>query len=246
MLGLGGGIVYIPLLVLLGVDFHSAISTSLFLVVVNSVSATSIYLRNKKIDWGLVAVLESVTAVGGLLGGFASQLLPEKVLAVLFVAVVALAGVLMLRQSAPPPVADAVEVRWHWARRAGAVQYAVPLHFVLPICFAVGMLSNLVGIGGGVLIVPTLVLLAHVPMDIAVGSSALMVGLTALTGLFAHAAAGQYDLRTWLVLGPAVVLGSQIGAHLSVRIDKQRLRKIFAVSTIVIALIMLAKIFSGR
>ena len=72
-----------------------------------------------------------------------------------------------------------------------------------------------------------LVLLFGVPMNIAVGSSAFMVGLTASGGFLGHLVAGHFDWKVALMLMPGIFIGAQIGARTSVRVDKTRMKHFF-------------------
>ena len=97
MLGLGGGIVYIPLQVFLGISYHQAAATSLFLVVLNSLSATVVYARANRIDWKLVAIVEAATVVGGFIGGLIAGAGSESLLCASVCLLVAGRVVVMLR-----------------------------------------------------------------------------------------------------------------------------------------------------
>jgi uncharacterized membrane protein YfcA len=99
-----------------------------------------------------------------------------------------------------------------------------------------GFVAGLLGVGGGLVKVPAVVLLGGVPMKIAVGSSSLMVGITALTGFVGHLLQGQFDLTLTVGLAAGVLVGSQIGPRLSVKIDPAKLKKVFAVLLFAIAL----------
>ncbi len=95
---------------------------------------------------------------------------------------------------------------FHWYRQFNQQHYSVNLLLALPVSFAAGLNSGLVGVGGGILKVPLMVLLLlGIPMDIAVGSSAFMVGLTAAGGFAGHLTAGHWDWKTSLMLGIAVL-----------------------------------------
>ena len=111
----------------------------------------------------------------------------------------------------------------------------------LPVSFVDGLASGLVGVGGGILKVPLMVLLLGIPMDIAVGSSAFMVGLTAAGGFAGHVASGHWDWKTSLVLAVAVFIGGQIGARKSLGIDKKKMKKVFGWFLMGIAVVMVGK-----
>ena len=94
----------------------------------------------------------------------------------------------------------------------------------------------MLGVGGGLIKVPAVVLLGGVPMKIAVGSSSLMIGVTALTGFIGHLLQGHFDLKLALPLAAGVLIGSQIGPRFSVKTDKTRLKKYFAIILTAISL----------
>jgi uncharacterized membrane protein YfcA len=85
------------------------------------------------------------------------------------------------------------------------------------------------------------VLVLGIPMDIAVGSSALMVGLTAGGGFAGHVLAGHWNWRLSLILAVAVFIGGQIGSRISVKLDKKQLKKGFALFLLVVAVGMVLK-----
>ena len=101
------------------------------------------------------------------------------------------------------------------------------LRLVIPFMAAVGLLTSMVGIGGGALKVPLMVLLFGIPLPIAIGSSAFMVGLTATAGLLGHVSMGHFDWLPALTLAVPVFIGGQIGSRLSIRLNAQRLSKWF-------------------
>jgi uncharacterized protein len=120
-------------------------------------------------------------------------------------------------------------------------RYCVNLALALPVSAAAGMISGMVGVGGGILKVPMMVLLFGVPMDIAIGSSAFMIGLTAAGGFAGHVAGGHWDWRSSLVLGMVVFAGGQIGSRLSLGLDKKKLKRAFGWFLLVIAVVMAVK-----
>ncbi len=241
MLGQGGGVLYTPIQVWAGIGFHTAAATSLFLIMTMSLSATIVFRKAKRVDWPLAITLESVTALGGLVGGLASERFTGSFLMVLFAGVVAFAAVFMVRDFKMNHDCPARSSFFGWRRRLGEREYCVNLAIALPISFLAGALSGLVGVGGGILKVPMMVLLFGIPMEIAVGSSAFMVGLTAAGGFAGHVASGHWDWRMSLILAVAVFAGGQIGARFSVGIDKKKLKKGFGFFLFAVAALMCAK-----
>lgn len=239
MLGQGGGTLYTPIQVFFGIDFHVAATTGLFLIIVTSLSSTLVFRKARRVDWPLALVLEAVTAVGGLVGGLSSGRFTGASLTALFAGVIAFAAAFMVRdfKRATAPPTDR-RGPFDWRRRLGNQTYCVNLLVALPISLVAGAVSGLVGVGGGIMKVPLMVLLLGIPMDIAVGSSAFMVGLTAAGGFAGHIAVGHWDWKTSLLLGIGVFVGGQIGARKSIGIDKKKLEKGFGWFLLAIAAVM--------
>ncbi len=239
MLGQGGGAFYTPLQVIFGYEFHTAATNSLFLIMVSSLSATIVFRKARRVDWSLAWTLEIAAASGAFLGGFFSYLVSAHTLSWVFAAVIVCAGIAMLRQA---PVAAAKPLRsprrFLWKRSLGSHRYLVNMLHAMPLMFLAGLLSGMIGIGGGVLKVPIFVLLLGVPMGIAIGTSAFMVGLTATSGFIGHAITGNWDPFASIILAVVVFIGGRIGARMSINLDQFRLRRVCAVFLIFAAVFM--------
>ncbi len=242
MLGQGGGTLYTPLQVWMGIGFHEAATTSLFLIMVTSVAASIVFAKAKRIDWPLALAMETVTTAGGFLGGLGSGLLSGGTLSLIFAVVIGGAAVFMIRpMKERAPCANGRGGFLAWGRTLGEQSYCVNMALALPLSFLAGALSGMVGVGGGIINVTLMVLVLGVPMDIAVASSALMVGLTASGGFAGHLLHGCWDSKLSLVLAAAVFIGGQIGSRLTVRLDKRKLKVGFGWFLLVIAATMVFK-----
>jgi uncharacterized membrane protein YfcA len=242
MLGQGGGALYTPLQVWFGVNFHQAATTSLFLIMITSASASLVFRKARKIDVALALLLESVTAVGGFTGGLGSAWFSGATLSIVFAVVIAAAAMFMIRPMKERlPCANGAGGFFSWKRTLGDQTYCVNLALALPLSFGAGILSGMIGVGGGLIKVPIMVLALGIPMDIAVGSSALMVGLTAGGGFAGHLLNGHWDWKISLILAVAVFIGGQFGSRLTVKIDKRRLKMGFGWFLLVIAATMVLK-----
>lgn len=227
-LGVGGGVLYTPVQLFFGVEFHTAASTSLFLIIVTSLSATLVFRKAAAVDWPLAVVLEASTTFGAFLGGLYSGQFSGRFLIYLFSGVIAVAAFFMVKHfEVPNRCGDKPGGFFRWRRGIGSENYCVNLALALPIAFVAGVISGMIGVSGGILKVPMLVLLFGVPMNIAVGSSAFMVGLTASGGFLGHLAAGHIDWKTALILMPGIFIGAQIGARTSVKVDKTKMKRFF-------------------
>lgn len=243
MLGQGGGAVYTPLQVFAGIPFHQAATTSLFLIMVVSLSSTLVYRKSKRVDVPLVIVLDTATALGAFFGGVSSVGFSGASLAIGFAAFISIAAVFMIlpinTDHSDRPQRSG---RLFWQRQLGDDRYEINLALALPASLAAGLASGLLGIGGGLLKIPLMVLLLGIPMDIAIGSSALMIGITATSGFAGHAINGHWDWTLSLILAATVFVGAQIGARFSLKLNKKLLKKAFGWFLIAIAVLMIVRV----
>jgi uncharacterized membrane protein YfcA len=229
LLGGGGSILTVPLLVyVLGVEPKTAIAMSLLVVGVTSASAAVVHARAGRVRWRTAFLFGAGGMSGAFLGGRGSRFLPPGLLLLLFSGVMVAAAVAMLRRKEAP----------------GTPSVEEPAHFpvwrVLAQGLGVGVLSGLVGAGGGFLIVPALVLVG-LPTPVAMATSLVVISLQCLAGLLGHLGHVQLPWGlTAAVIGTAVS-GSFLGGRLAGRVSPATLRKGFAVFVLGIACFMLVK-----
>ena len=107
--------------------------------------------------------------------------------------------------------------------------------------FIAGFLSGLLGIGGGVVKVPMMVLIFGIPIHNAVATSEFMITMTASTGLLTHTVLQNVDFMTGIILVPSTIIGSYLGSKIAVRIRRKLLRRIFSVVVVVISIRLIIK-----
>ena len=157
LLGGGGSILTVPLLAYVaGLAPGNAIATSLLVVGVTAASAAIAHARAGRVHWRAAAVVGAVAMIGACAGGSAARFVPGSVLLVAFAVVMIGAGLAMLRGRGD---CDAVEAR------------PLPVARMVLLGLAVGLLSGLLGAGGGFLLVPALALLGGLAMPAAIGTS---------------------------------------------------------------------------
>jgi len=242
MFGQGGGAVYVPMLLAFSLPLYKAAATSQVLIIAATLSAMLVFRKAHLIDWWLALIVEPPTNLGAFLGGYFSSHFPPNLSKLVFAGILLIGAYYIIRpieeRTAPPRRA------WYLLQRnLGEYEYSLNLFVIVPIMVLAGFVAGMLGVGGGLIKVPAVVLLGGVPMKIAVGSSSLMIGITALTGLFGHALVGHFDPKLALTLGVAVLAGSQIGARLGVKIDKKRHKKYFGFLLIFIAVWMVYMAF---
>lgn len=239
LLGLGGGVLIVPLLTLVfGLDLREAVGVSLVSVIMTSSVAAGVYLERHVADLRLGMRLELFTAIGALIGGSIAFLIEERLLALLFAGLLLYVAISMLRSRAseetqpetPPGEASSYEVR------------NLPLGVVG--ATGAGVLSALLGVGGGIVKVPLMHLGMGVPLRVSTATSNLMVGITAAASAVIYVIHGEVDPY---VAGPTAIgvfLGASIGSRVAHRIDLRILRFLFVAVLLYTAVQMLLKVAS--
>jgi len=237
MFGQGGGAVYVPMLLAFGLPLYRCAATSQVLIIVATLSALLVFHRAGLVDWCLLLVVEPPTNLGAFLGGYLSPYFPPAFSKLAFAFIMFIGAYFMIRplQDRYTETADKDGGWFCLKRNLGSESYSLNLLVIVPLMVISGFVAGMLGVGGGLVKVPALVLLGGVPMKIAVGSSSLMIGITALTGLIGHAMVGHFDPGLALTLGAAVLAGSQIGARVGVKIDKSRHKRYFGYLLIFVA-----------
>jgi uncharacterized protein len=237
MLGQGGGAFYVPMLLALSVPMYVAATTSQVLIMVVSFSSVLVFAKARKVDWKLVLLIEPPTNVGAFFGGYLSPYVPPDFAKICFAGVLMIGAYFMYK---PPRLAakpqEISEAWWLWNRTGVAEPYTINVVKLVPVMVLAGFVAGMLGVGGGLLKVPAVVVLGGVPMAIAVGSSSLMIGVTALTGFAGHLLRGHFDMKLTAVLAGAVLVGSQIGPRFAVRSNQDTLKKGFALLLVAISM----------
>ncbi|MGQ9573521.1 MAG: sulfite exporter TauE/SafE family protein [Dehalococcoidia bacterium] len=224
MLGLGGATVYNPVMVWFGYDFKTVVvPTGLLLNGLTAASASWTFWRAKLVDVGIALPLIVGTTAGAPLGAYVTTLMESDWLLAVFCVFVVVAGLRMLLIAGQ---AEPEAVRGTVAQRA-AVGGGIGI--------GIGFISGLLGVGGGILIVPLLILMGY-PTKIAAASTAFAVVFSSASGFAGHAASGHYDIALMVVTAVAVIIGSQVGARLMVGVMKPRwIRQGFGILLLAIA-----------
>lgn len=218
LLGGGGSILTVPVLVyVLGYGAKAAIAMSLPVVGITSLMGAALHWRlgNVRVPTALsFGLLAMIGAFGGAkLAVFISGAVQLALLAVVMLA--AAASMLRGSRTIPREVSNSA---------TGAPRLAL----VVPVALGVGVLTGLVGIGGGFLVVPALVLLAGVPMRQAVGTSLLVIAMNSASGFVGYLGTVTLDWGFLARFTSASVVGAMIGTALTARVPQAALKRGFA------------------
>jgi uncharacterized membrane protein YfcA len=239
MLGLGGGVFLVPILTLFfGVDPKLAVGASAIVVVTNSIVGSTNHLRSRFTNLRLAMLLQVSMAIGAIAGALYGVVADPRVIYAVFGAVLVYAAVSMVvrRQRAvnAPPVGTPdpfdLGAAFHDPAIRGDIGY-IPVRAAggMGVGVGAGVISGMLGVGGGVVMVPVMNLLMRVPVKAAVGTSSFMVGITSVATAFVYYAGGKIDPTLVVPAIVGVFLGGQAGSRLTRRIRAQRLALIFAV-----------------
>lgn len=216
LFGVGGGVLMVPGLVLvLGMGQRLAHGTSLAAIVPIALAGVLGYALAGEVDWvASLFLVVGAAGVGAFVGTYLLHLLPTRLLALVFAAVLVATAVRMLIGEATAPGRGDLTV----GAAVGLVAVGV----------LAGTLSGLLGVGGGVITVPALVLLLGVPAAVAKGSSLAVIIPTAVVGTQRNRARGNVDLRVAAVVGLSGVVSSFLASQLSVGLDERLSNRLFA------------------
>ncbi|HME46592.1 sulfite exporter TauE/SafE family protein [Mycobacterium sp.] len=228
LLGGGGSILTVPLLAYVaGMDAKPAIATSLLVVGVTSAIAAITHARAGRVRWRVAVIFGLAAMAGAYTGGRLARFIPGTVLLIAFAVIMIAAGVAMLRGRKDMAVFEGNQ--------------PLPVLKITLLGVTVGVISGLVGAGGGFLLVPALALLAGLPMPIAVGTSLVIIAMQSFAGFAGHLATEHIDWRLAGMVTAAAVVGALIGGRLIAFIDPATLRKLFGWFVLLMASVMLAE-----
>ncbi|MEO8451045.1 MAG: sulfite exporter TauE/SafE family protein [Gemmatimonadota bacterium] len=232
LLGGGGSILTVPVLhYILGVSMETAVPMSLVVVGLASAVGMVSHHRSRSIRWDAVATFGPAAVVGAFLGGRLSRVLSAPWELGIF-------AVLMIAAAVSMYVGPG---RWTVARSSEGGGERRSLTVVTLLGGLVGMLTGLVGVGGGFLYVPALVLLAGLPMRQAVGTSLGLILMSCASGFVSHLGRGAIDWRETAVFTALAMVGVVAGSALVPRVPQDRLRRGFAAFLLVMGAVVLWK-----
>ena len=229
LIGGGGSIVTVPILVyVLHVPPHRAIGMSLAVVGATALVSVFLHHRNRAVAWRTGIVFAAGGTVSSYLASKLTRLVSPPVLMLLF------AGLMLV-------VATIMLTRPH--RAEGRHAPSVPRE--LAAGFGVGILTGFLGVGGGFLIVPALVMFGGLGMKAAVGTSLFVISINCAAGFLGHLTQGGFDLKLTALVTAMALGGAVLGSHLAHHVHHAALRRIFAWFVVAVALYLAARNYNA-
>jgi uncharacterized membrane protein YfcA len=217
MVGLGGGLIYSPFFLILGMAKSQAAPASLFLNLVAAASAAYMYSQKKMVDFSLSIPLIISSSLTAPMGAYLNIRIKPEPFLIIMSAVLALAGIRMLFSSG------------NKATGAAITPTTTKVGGGIGIGACIGFMGGLLGIGGGVFVVPLLIYVLKTPTKIAAASSTFIVCFSSLTGFLGYASMAEMNWGFLLPAALACLAGGRIGAKImSARMPEKYIHLIFS------------------
>ncbi len=227
MIGGGGSIITVPVLVyVLGVEAHQAISMSLAVVGATSVIGTFLHSQHKTVIWKIGLLFGSAGIFGAYFGSRVTYLFSPSALLLIFAAIMIVVAIVMFT-----------------SKQNTEEDSRTDLHIVKAIFagFGVGALTGFLGVGGGFLIVPALILFGGLAVKEAIGTSLFVIAINCAAGLAGHLQHNGFDVRLALMVIALAILGALIGTNLSHRTSPTSLKKGFAIFVFLVGIFLIVR-----
>ena len=234
MVGLGGGIFFLPLLILVfHVEPQYAVGTSIFTMILTNFSATIGFWKRKKVDWKLALIYDVFDIPGIILGAWITTQITGRILAIICGIALLLLGISVVhksrqKQEQTKPIGQTDKPSDPVNQKPIVIDYSQTwkgknLKWVIISSFLSGLITGLVGIGGGTVDTTSMILLG-VPAPMAAGSTQLAMLLTNIFGGATHAYYGNVLWVYAIPMGIGALIGAQIGSHYATKIRPEILR----------------------
>ncbi|WP_297817424.1 sulfite exporter TauE/SafE family protein [uncultured Lactobacillus sp.] len=235
LIGASGVTVVVPAMtILFSLNSHIAIGTSLLVDVITSIVVSISYIRHKNVRLQASIWITVGSILGAQLGSHWAGIISDTSLSGLFAIMLIISGISTLR------------------KKDNNYDSNKGLHFkskitqtlaLLLIGFLIGIISGLVGAGGGVMVLLTIIFILHYPMHQAVGTSTVIMAITACSSLFGYASQGNVDYKYGLAIAIGAVVAGMIGSHIANKVNEAVLNKIVAWVFILLGFIMIGMKF---
>lgn len=251
LLGLGGGVIVIPALtILFDLPIQTAIGVSLVGVIATSTGAAIVYVREGKADIRLGMTLELGTTIGAIIGAVIAGFVSNRSLYLLFASLLLYNSYSMYKKAETEGrklIKDIDEINLTGKNETASEQnYTVkniPAGLVLS-GFA-GVMSGLLGVGGGLIKIPVMYLLMGIPLKVAAATSNFMIGVTATASAFIYYINGNINPVVAVPVALGVFTGATVGLRLNKHMSAAALKKVFIIVFLYVAVEMIKKGFGS-
>ncbi|MEM0381862.1 MAG: sulfite exporter TauE/SafE family protein [Nitrososphaerota archaeon] len=244
LLGIGGGFIVVPVLL----SFYNfapgnAAGTSLLVVLMNAISGTAAYLRQRRVDLRMGLGFTLGTIPGSALGSISTTLVSGGSFRTYFALMLIFTALYMVFRHRPHSGGSGLLKNGQNRRLVDQTGrehlYIFNPYLAVISSLLAGFIAGFFGVGGGIVHVPIMIILFGVPAHIATATSHFILTLTAASGIATHALLGHIEPLTGGIIAAGALLGAQIGAKVSARVAGRAIELLFAVMLIAIAVNLL-------
>ncbi|MUK89996.1 TSUP family transporter [Ornithinibacillus sp. L9] len=249
LVGLGGGVILIPSLLLLNQSFdmfswatpQAIVGISLFAMIFTSLSSTLTYYKSGRVDYktGLWFLFGSIP--GGVIGSWLNQFVDTDSFLLYFgMLMILITGLFSLKRRQPSENAvNKYKKQRTFEVNGFTYNYSISVWQAIVLSLLVGTLSGLFGIGGGSIMVPAMILLFGIPTHIATATSMFIIFFTSLIGASTHVMLGHIAWEYLLFFIPGAWIGGRLGAKTNQILRAETLEKILRILLIIIGIRMI-------
>ncbi|OXM14022.1 sulfite exporter TauE/SafE family protein [Paenibacillus herberti] len=243
IVGLGGGIIIVPVLLLLGAQLTgepileaTAVGTSLAVLIVTALASSRTYAKQRKVDFRSAWLLFITSGPGAMIGSALTSKFQGGAFQLSFGIFMLLMALLLIFRDRIKPASRNWPITRKLTDGSGVEhEYGYSLPLLLSIGLLVGLVSGLFGIGGGSLFVPVMVLLFRFPPHVATATSMFVIFLSAISGSFVHGFMGEIDWLLVLALAPGAWLGGKAGAWIASRMSGSTILWVLRITLLVLS-----------
>ncbi len=254
MVGAGGGFIIVPILLLFfSSQFTTtqASGTSLFVVLCNGISASLAYIRQKKIDYATGWRFAAATVPSAFIGGQIADRFGSTAFRLTFGILLILVAIFLNLRPDPKkakaladpdnPLPSGFVRRTLIDARGLQSIYAFNMRSGIIFSFGIGFLSSILGVGGGIFMVPAMVFLFGFPAHLAAATSSFVLVFTALSGTISHLLKGNVLFGPALAMSAGVIVGAQLGAAIAQRVQGKAIVRFLSVALILTGIQLIVK-----
>lgn len=247
IVGLGGGIIIVPTLLFIGgstvfateISPQIAVGTSLFTLIFTGLSSTLAYLKRKVVDYKSALLFFIGIGPGSIIGSWSNQFIKAEAFTFYFgILMIFMSFLLMIKNKLKPVQSEQKKgIRRTFIDSSGKeYEYGYRIPAALCLSLLVGFISGIFGIGGGSLMVPVMMLFFKFPPHIAVGTSMMVIFLSAISGSVTHLVLGNVNWLFAIALIPGGWIGAKVGAFINSKLQSNGLVLALRITLIVLGI----------
>ena len=230
LLGGGGGVLAVPILVYVaGVKAQTAVAMSLAIVCATSLMGAVLHFRDKRVNLRVAVMMAIGGSIGAYLGARGTNLVARHTLMFSFSLLMLIVGILMVYRSKNDlrrnEEREELSARWPIAFLAGS---------------GIGVVTGFLGVGGGFLIVPTLVFIVGLSMKVAVGTSLSIISVNTLSGLISQLSVQEIPLKFTAALSGISIIGAIVGNQMVDQFASRKLKEVFGFFILILGVVLVA------